>query len=65
MITVNGMEKSWKEGMTVSDVLKIMNYEYALIVVTVNDQAVHQDDYQSTVIEDNADIKIIHICHGG
>ncbi len=42
-----------------------MNYEYALIVVSINDKAVHQDDYKPHVIEDNADIKIIHIRFGG
>lgn len=65
MITVNGLQKSWKEGMTVTDILKIMNYEYALIVVSVNEETVHKDRYSSYIVEDNADVRIIHICHGG
>ena len=65
MITVNGLQKSWKEGMTVTDILKIMNYEYALIVVSVIEETVHKDRYSSYIVEDNADVRIIHICHGG
>ena len=51
--------------MTIVDLLKIMNFDYALMVVSVNDDIVHQDDYASYVIDDKADVKIIHICHGG
>ncbi len=51
--------------MTVTDILKIMNYEYALIVVSVNEETVHKDRYSSYIVEDNADVRIIHICHGG
>ena len=65
MITVNGMEKSWEEGMTITDLLRIMNYQYTLLVVSVNDTTVHKDDYSSYLIEDESDVKIVHICHGG
>jgi len=65
MLTVNGKEIEWSEGMTVSDLFKIMDYDYALIVVSVNDQTIPKDNYQSYVIEDHSIIKMMHICHGG
>ena len=65
MITVNSKELPWKSGMTVADVLKAMNYDYALIAVSVNDQFVAQDDYDTFIVEDNAVVKALHICHGG
>jgi len=65
MLTVNGKEIEWSEGITVSDLFKIMDYDYALIVVSVNDQTIHKDSYQSFVIEDHSTVSIMHICHGG
>ncbi|KPK75256.1 MAG: hypothetical protein AMJ79_11890 [Phycisphaerae bacterium SM23_30] len=65
MITVNSKELPWLPGMTVADVLKAMNYSYALIAVSVNDQFIARDDYDTFVVEDEADVKALHICHGG
>ncbi|MBT4289775.1 MAG: sulfur carrier protein ThiS [Deltaproteobacteria bacterium] len=65
MLTVNGKAIDWSEGMTVSDLFKIMDYDYALIVVSVNNQTIHKDCYQSFVIEDHSTVKMMHICHGG
>jgi len=42
-----------------------MDYDYALIVVSVNNQTIHKDCYQSFVIEDHSTVKMMHICHGG
>ena len=65
MITVNNNPLPWQAGMTVAEVLKAMNYNYALIAVSVNDQFVAKDDYDAFVVEDHADVKALHICHGG
>ena len=65
MITVNSNELCWQPGMTVADVLKAMNYNYALIAVSVNDQFIARDDYDTFVVADEADVKALHICHGG
>ena len=65
MLIVNGKEIEWLEGMTISDLFKIMDYDYALIVVSVNDQTIHKDSYQTFVVEDDSTIKMMHICHGG
>ncbi len=66
MITVNNRDKlEWHDGMTIHDVLDAMKYNYSLIVVSVNGKPIHPDDYDTFEIPDNADIKIIHILHGG
>jgi thiamine biosynthesis protein ThiS len=65
MLTVNGKEIEWSEGLTISDLFKIMNYDYALIVVSVNNHTIHKDDYDVFKIEDDSIINIMHICHGG
>ena len=65
MITVNSKQLEYTPNMTVADVLKAMNYDFPLITVVVNDQPVPREKFDSTAIPDHADVKAIHICHGG
>ncbi len=66
MITVNDMHKlEWQQGMTVGDVMKELGYNYSLITVTVNGEYVDPDSYDSHEVPDKADMKAIHIAHGG
>ena len=65
MITINDKKMDWTEGMTVTELFKIMNYNEALIAVTIDRTFIRPKDYNSYKINDNASIKAIHICHGG
>lgn len=65
MITVNGNKIDWYEGMTVKDIFNIMGYEFSLIVTSVNNQIIPEDDYDNFSVSDGAEIKAIHIHHGG
>ena len=65
MITVNDHQLEHTPNMTVADVLKAMNYDYPLITVVLNEKPIPREKFDSFTIPDNADIKAIHICHGG
>ena len=66
MILINNRDKiEWFEGMTVRDVFRIMNYNYSLITVSVNDVFVPEEDYESFIIPDNANVIAFHLAHGG
>ena len=66
MILLNNRDKvEWENGMTVRDLFKKMSFNYELITVFVNDEYVAPDDYDHSIIPDNADVKAIHIAHGG
>ncbi|HPZ08036.1 MAG TPA: sulfur carrier protein ThiS [Candidatus Eremiobacteraeota bacterium] len=65
MITVNGNKIDWHEGMTVTEIFNIMGYDFSLIVTSVNDELVLEDDYDIFYVPDEADVKAIHIYHGG
>lgn len=66
MITVNDRDKiEWNEGMKVSDLLKKMNYVFKLITVTVNGEYVPEEEFEYYTVPDNADVKVLHIFHGG
>lgn len=66
MILVNNREKiEYRDGITVQDILSAMGWDYALIMVKVNGVFVPKEDYSSTAVPDEADVKAIHIAHGG
>lgn len=66
MIRVNNRhELEWEEGLTVSDVLKRMNYTFPHIIVSVNGEIVRQEEYKETTIPDEADVRVIHLIAGG
>ena len=66
MITINNRDHlAWREGLTVRDMLSAMGYTYALITVTVNGDLISKDDYEQTVIPDEAEVIVFHLAHGG
>ena len=65
MIRVKGKDHPWREGMTVSDLLKDLNDSYSYAVVRINDTQVSKPDFDKTVIPDNAEIFLIPMIAGG
>ncbi len=66
MILVNNRDKlDWQDGMTIKDVLQLMNYDYSLISVYINEEYVPEDEYFLRKIPDEALVQIIHLAHGG
>jgi thiamine biosynthesis protein ThiS len=66
MITVNGRDRiEWTEGMSVQDVLDAMGWAFPLIVATVNDERIKPTDFAIHLVPDEADVRLIHIMHGG
>lgn len=66
MILVNNRDTvPWYEGMTVEDLLMEIGYTYVLISVTVNGTFVPNEEFDSFLIPDEADVKVIHVHHGG
>jgi thiamine biosynthesis protein ThiS len=65
MITVNQETVDHSEGMTVSDALKAMGYDFVLITVFVNGEHVPSDDHDTFVVPDGADVRALHLHHGG
>ncbi|HPK60047.1 MAG TPA: sulfur carrier protein ThiS [Candidatus Cloacimonas sp.] len=62
---VNGQKLPWKEGLVISDALKMMNYTFKMLVVKLNGELVKRENWQTTSIPQNADLKVIHLISGG
>ncbi|MBN1486261.1 MAG: sulfur carrier protein ThiS [Anaerolineae bacterium] len=66
MILVNQKHQvAWHKGITIRDVLKIMNYTYPHMAVRVNGTPVLDDQYDTYTIPDEADVRVIHLIAGG
>jgi thiamine biosynthesis protein ThiS len=66
MLNINDREQiDWREGMTVTDLLDILGYDFAMITVTINQQLILEEDYSTYLIPDQAKINIFHLAHGG
>lgn len=65
MILVNEEPLQWHPGMTVRDVLKAKNYRFPMLVIHVGDALIQKKDYDTTVIPDEAVVKVIHLISGG
>ncbi len=65
MINVNGQQSEWFRGITISDVIKEKNYIFPLLISRINGILIPRDEYNSTVIPDEATVDIIHLMSGG
>jgi thiamine biosynthesis protein ThiS len=66
MITVNDRDRlEWREGLTLADVLRLMNWDFALIVASINGRHVPPGEYETTPVPDGARVLLLHVMHGG
>ena len=65
MIILNGEELSWREGMTVTDLLNGLEDAHSYAVVRVNDKYVSKPNFDDYEIPDNVEIYLIAMVVGG
>ena len=65
MISVNGEERAWQEGMTVADLLKDIDDSHHYSVVRINNRHVSSPNFEKTMIPDNAEIFLLPMIAGG
>jgi len=64
-ITLNNNPFEWKEGLTISDILKKKNYTFKMLIVKIDGKLIKKDKYDKAFIPNGADVKIIHLISGG
>ena len=55
----------WHQGMTVRDILTAKNYTFRMLVTKINGTLVKRVDYETAIVPDGADVKVIHLISGG
>ena len=65
-ITVNQRDVvAWRFGMTVSDLLREMNFTFPRVIVSINSTLVPHDACETTTIPAGANVRVIHLMAGG
>ena len=65
MITVAGQTIDWQEGMTISDMLDIIDDPHPYAVVRINQTYVSRPNFGTTTIPDGAEVYLIPMVAGG
>ena len=65
MVSINGESSDWREGLTVSDVIRQKNYRFPLLIVRINVTLIPRADYDTVLIPDGSTVDIIHLMSGG
>jgi thiamine biosynthesis protein ThiS len=54
-----------KDQITVSELLKIKNFTFKMLVIKVNGKLVKKDFYESFKINNGDDVSVLHLVSGG
>ncbi|HHV46635.1 MAG TPA: sulfur carrier protein ThiS [Tissierellia bacterium] len=65
MITVNGREFPYEEGLTVANLLQKKGYTFKMITVKINGNVIKKDEYETTLIRDGDNVQVLHHVAGG
>lgn len=65
MITLDGEQRPWHSGMTVSQLLQEITDGHQYAVVRINDRYVSRPSFDTHVIPDQAEILLIPMIAGG
>ena len=65
MISVDGKNFPWQEGMTVADLIKKLEDQYHYVVVRVNNKYISKPNFEKTLIPDNAQVYLMPMIAGG
>ena len=65
-ITLNNRPDSInKDQITISELLKIKNFTFKMLVIKVNGKLVKKDAYNSFKINNGDDVSVLHLVSGG
>jgi thiamine biosynthesis protein ThiS len=65
MISVNDEPADHSFGMTVATLVRDRGYAAAMVAVWIDDEIVRRDAYETTPVQDGADVKIVLMAAGG
>jgi thiamine biosynthesis protein ThiS len=65
VIKISDKTVTWREGMTISDLLSQLDDRHPYAVVRINDQYVSRPNFDKTTIPDNSEVFLIPMIAGG
>lgn len=65
MFTLNNRNETYIEGLTIAELILMKKYTYKKKMVSINGKFIEPEEYESTIINDGDDVKILHLLAGG
>ena len=65
MVRIAGREVSWREGMTVADLLKELADPYPYCVVRISDRLVSRPHFDTAIVPNESEVVLIPLISGG
>lgn len=50
---------------SISQIMVIKSFKFRMLVVRLNDSLIKKEEYETTLVKDGDDLKIIHLVSGG
>ncbi len=65
-ITLNNRSEIFKENnLTISEILKIKNYTFKMMVIKINGKLIRKPEYNSATVVEGDNVQILHLISGG
>ncbi|MFK5854962.1 MAG: sulfur carrier protein ThiS [Bacteroidota bacterium] len=65
-ITLNNRPQVFEDDiLTITDILRLKNYTFKMMVVKINGALIKKDQYKLAKVIDGDDVQIIHMISGG
>ncbi len=65
-ITVNNRVEELKgDRLTVSELLKVKNFTFKMLVIKINGKLIEKPQYDSAAIAEGDDVQVLHLISGG
>ena len=65
-ITVSGVKKEYKDGLTLNELIELENVEMPqYVTVSINDEFVSSEERDNTVIKDGDSVEFLYFMGGG
>jgi sulfur carrier protein ThiS len=65
MVRVDGREFSWREGMTVADLLRDLADPYPYAAVRIGGKIISKPDFQKTFVPKDSEVFLLPLISGG
>ena len=65
IILNNNPESFSFEHLTITELLKVKNFTFKMLVIKVNGNLVKKSDYDTMQVKDGDDVKVLHLISGG
>jgi len=65
-IVLNNREEELQSGpVTVSELLKVKNFTFKMLIIRINGGLIEKNEYASTEILEGDDVQVLHLISGG